>query len=140
MKLTNYNPLRTQDSIFDDLFMTPFAGLPAISRIFDQGLLGGPKPLMAEFHEDSENFYANFEIPGVKKDQVQLDLNHRLLTVTVEKKSRRDDGESSYKLTRSVSIPDSVDHDKITAKLEDGVLVVTMPKSEERKPRRLEIS
>lgn len=140
MKLTNYNPLRNHDSIFDEWFLTPFAGLPAISRIFDSGLLTGPKPLLAELHEDSENFYANFEVPGVKKDQVQLDLNHRILTVTVEKRTRRDDADSTYKLTRSVSIPDSVDLDKITAKLEDGVLVVTLPKSEERKPRRIELS
>lgn len=141
MKLTNCNtPKTNRESSLENWFHTPFASLPVLARYLDASNFSGPKPLVAEVHEDAENFYANFEVPGVKKENVKLDLNNRLLTVVVDKKTRQGEQESSYQLTRSISVPDSVNADKISAKLEDGVLVVTLPKAEERKPRSIELS
>lgn len=140
MKLTNYHANRNHENSFEDWFLSPFAGLPTLARYFEPGYFSGSKPLVAEVDEDAENFYASFEVPGVKKDHVKIDLNHRLLTVTVDKKTKRGDEETSYQLTRSISVPDSVNAEKISAKVEDGVLVVTLPKAEERKPRSIEVS
>ena len=69
-----------------------------------------------------------------------LELNDRLLTVTVERKEKTGESESSYNSVRSISVPDSVKSDAILAKLEDGILTVTLPKSEERKPRHIEVA
>jgi len=140
MKLTNYNSKANRDANIDNWLLSPFAGFPTLTRYLDPGYLSGPKPLVADVNEDAENFYASFEVPGVKKENVKVDLHNRLLTVNVEKKTRQGESESSYTLTRSISIPDSINADNISAKLEDGILVVTLPKAEESKPRSITLA
>jgi HSP20 family protein len=128
---------------FDDWFRNPLVGLPAFSRLFDwEGAFGSKSlgQLATDIHEDKDNYYATFEMPGVKKEDVKLELNDRLLTVTVERKEKTGDSESSYSSTRSISVPDSVKPDAILAKLEDGILTVTLPKTEERKPRTIDVA
>lgn len=126
---------------FDEWFRNPFA-LPALSRLFDwEGAFGGVNGRLAtDIHEDKDNYYATFEVPGVKKEDVKIELNDRMLTVTVEKKEKSGDSESSCTSSRSISVPESVKSDVIAAKLEDGILTVTLPKSEERKPRAIDIA
>ncbi|HSJ02473.1 MAG: Hsp20/alpha crystallin family protein [Verrucomicrobium sp.] len=129
MKLTRYNQI-------------PFAGFPSLSRLFDWeptfGAVSGR--LATDIHEDKDNYFATFEVPGVKKEDVKVELNERLLTVTVQRKQKNGETESSFTSTRSVSVPDSVKSESISAKVEDGLLTVTLPKAEERKPRNIEIS
>ena len=121
---------------FSDL--ASFLGNPfAASQYFDRSKVTGH--LATDVLEDENNFYARFEIPGIKKEDVKVDLNDRLLTVTAEKKEKRGEVESSTSYTRSISVPDSVNAETIAAKLEDGVLTVTLPKSEERKPRTIQV-
>jgi len=147
MKLTRFNPNSSlsQVSDFDEWFRSPFAGLAGLGRFLDWdnflsgGRFGGS--LATDIHEDSDNYYARFEVPGVKREDVKIELNDRLLTVTVDKKDKAADGsESTFSSTRSISVPESVKPDSINAKLEDGVLTVTLPKNEERKPRNIEVS
>jgi len=145
MKLIRTNPSNSnlsRISDFDEWFRSPFAGLSPLSRFFN--FVGFPDSdlgsLATDIHEDKDNYYARFEVPGVKKEDVKIELNDRMLTVTVEKKEKRGDEESSYSSTRSVSVPESVKQEAIGAKLEDGVLTVTLPKSEERKPKTITVS
>ena len=139
MKLTRFNPV---------------LGSPAFGRFngFDQWLrqpafdfgsfFGTPvsTQLATDVYEDAENFYARFEVPGVKKEDVKLELANGSLTVTAEKREKSEAGESSQSLSRSLSVPDSVAADKVAAKLADGVLTVTLPKQANRKPRAIEIA
>lgn len=99
-----------------------------------------PARLATDVYEDADNFYARFEIPGVKKEDVKLELRDRMLTVTAEKREKSGNDEQSYSLSRSVSVPDSVAEDRISAKLENGLLTVTLPKQEHRKPRTIEVN
>lgn len=145
MKLTRYTPNTAlgQVSDFDDWFRNPFAGFQGLSRFIDwdnflPGRMGGS--LATDIHEDKDNYYARFEVPGVKKEDVKIELNDRMLTVSVEKKEKDAEGaESSFSSARSISVPESVKANDIMAKLEDGILTVTLPKSEERKPRSIEV-
>jgi HSP20 family protein len=142
MKLIRYNnPFSSLGRVadFDDWFRNPFTSLPALSRFFNWGE-SGTGSLATDIHEDKDNYLARFEMPGVKKEDVKIELNDRLLTVSAEKKEKNGDAESSYSYSRSVSVPDSVKADAISAKLEDGILVVTLPKSEERKPRNIDLT
>jgi HSP20 family protein len=128
---------------FDEWFRNPFAGLPSLSRFFDWEDAMGSQALgrlATDIHEDKDNYYASFEVPGVKKEDVKIELNDRMLTVTVDRKEKSGDSESSYTSARSISVPDGVKSDGILAKLEDGILTVTLPKSEERKPRNITVS
>ena len=130
-------------SDFDEWFRNPFAGLPSLSRFF-----GNWEPLAADragslatdIHEDKDNYYARFEVPGVKKEDVRIELHNNMLTVSVDKKEKRGEAEASFSYTRSISVPDAVNGDSISAKLEDGMLTVTLPKSEERKPRTIDVA
>lgn len=132
----------TRISDFDEWFRSPFAGLAPLSRLFNYGdIFGGDvNALATDIHEDKDNYFARFELPGVKKEDVKVELNDRILTVTAAKKEKRGDEEASYTFTRSISVPDSVKQDGIGAKLEDGILTVTLPKSEERKPKTITVA
>jgi len=145
MKLTPYkNPSSRLSRVtdFDGWFRNPLAGLPAFSRLFDWESFGDQAlgRLATDIHEDKDNYYASFEVPGVKKDDVKIELNDRMLTVTVDRREKSGESESSFTSTRSISVPDSVKPEGILAKLEDGILTVTLPKSEERKPRTIEVA
>ena len=145
MKLTRFNPTRAFGRVanFDDLFRNPFTHFNALSHFLDwenspsHSRQGG---LATDIHEDQDHYYARFEVPGVKKEDVKLELNDRLLTVSVEKKTQGEGGESRFSYTRSISVPDSIKAEGIAAKLEDGILTVTLPKSEESKPRNIQVS
>lgn len=145
MKLARFNPSAlARVSDFDEWFRHPFAGFPPLGQFFGNlpefMSAGSAGRLAADIHEDKDNYFAQFEVPGVKKEDVKVELNNQLLTVTVEKKDKSGDGEQSFTLTRSVSVPDGVKPEAIAAKLENGVLTVTLPKAEHRKPKTIEIS
>ena len=142
MKLIRSNPSSLgRVSDFDEWFRHPFAGLPSLGQFFSN--LGEVFPgvsgdkLAVDVHEDKDNYFASFEVPGVKKEDVKIELNNGLLTVSAEKREKDGDNESSYSLTRSVSVPEGVKVEAITAKLENGILNVTLPKAEPRKPRTI---
>lgn len=149
MKLTRYTPSSCGSSGlaraagFDQFLRNPFAGYQAMNSLFDLGSFFGNAAgvqLATDVFEDADNFYARFEVPGVKKEDVKLDLNNGLLSVTVEKREKSESGEQVRTATRSLSVPESVATDKVGAKLEDGVLTVTLPKQEDRKPRSIQVA
>ena len=145
MKLIRTNPFSlNRVSDFDEWFRHPLAGLPSLSSFINN--LGEVFPgvagdrLAVDVHEDKDNYFASFEVPGVKKEDVKIELNSGLLTVSAEKREKDGEKESSYSLTRSVSVPDGVNAEAIAAKLEDGILTVTLPKQERSKPRTITLN
>ncbi len=145
MKILRSTPASlTRVSDFDEWFRHPFAGMPTLGQFFSQ--LGEILPgaatdrLAVDVHEDKDAYHASFEVPGVRKEDVKLELNNGLLTVTAEKREKTGDTERSNSLTRAVSVPEGVQTDAITAKLEDGILRVTLPKAEHQKPRTITLN
>lgn len=143
MKLTRCNPsgyAPAQVADFDQWLRNPFASFPAFGSLFDLGFSSAvPARLATDVYEDADSYYARFEVPGVKKEDIKVELHDRLLTVSVERREKSEEGEQSYSMSRSVSVPDSVAPDRIGAKLEDGLLTVTLPKQEQRKPRTIQV-
>ena len=83
------------------------------------------------------------ELPGLGEDDVEIELKDRRLTLRGQKNVTHDDGgdlrmsERSYgSFARTMTLPDTVDIDKITAQFDKGVLHVTMPKTEPQDPSR----
>lgn len=145
MKLIRTNPFSiNRVSDFDEWFRHPFSSLPALSSFIHN--LGEVFPgvsgdkLAVDVHEDKDNYFASFEVPGVKKEDVKIELNNGLLTVSAEKRTKDGEKESSFSLTRSVSVPDGVNAEAIAAKLTDGILTVTLPKQERSKPRSIALN
>lgn len=144
MRLTHYRtPYRSLGNNLENWLQSSLTDFPALSRFFDGSQLPGgttSRYLATDIHEDKDHYYAVFEAPGVKKEDLKVELHDRLLSVSFERKSKVGDEESSHTSRRSISVPDSVKPDGIAAKLEDGILTVTLPKSEERKPKVIHIA
>ena len=138
-------------------------GLPSFSswidNFFDTNLGTG---LLSNFNtgmtlpavnikEDNENYHLEVAVPGMKKDDFELEVDHDILTVSAHTKSdketkeenytRREFGYASFK--RTFTLPDTVDTEKLKARYENGILNIHIPKREEakRKPaKRISIS
>lgn len=99
-----------------------------------------------DIHEDENNIYVEAEMPGFRKDEIHVTLENGVLTIEAERKPR-DEGEGSRHLNerrytrvaRSFTLPNTVDEGDVDAKLEDGILHLTLTKREEVKPRKIEV-
>lgn len=97
--------------------------------------------------EDSDAFHIEAELPGVDPDHVDISLEDRVLTISGEKRSASSREEESYhvaersygRFERSFTLGRTVDADAIEARFDRGVLLITIPKPEEQKPRRIQI-
>ena len=99
--------------------------------------------------EGDKSFEVQMAAPGLKNEDFKIEINHNLLTISsenkVEKETKKEDEcytcrEFSYQsFSRSFTLPDSADSEKISAKYEDGILNVTIGKKKEAvvKPSRL---
>ncbi|MFK5924082.1 MAG: Hsp20/alpha crystallin family protein [Verrucomicrobiota bacterium] len=126
------------------LLRSPFVGLGHFGRLLDTGQSQGVQAepsLDVGLYEDDENYYARVELPGFKKSEVKLELDDGNLTVSCERKSVTEGAEEKTDVvfSRAMSVPDGIRADQVAAKLEDGVLTITLPKAEERKTREIKV-
>lgn len=120
-------------SIFDDFF----------SDAFIPGVFSGNHPMRADIRETEKEYVIEAEIPGVRKEDIKLDLRDDVLTIAVEhneeineerdKFIRKERRFGSY--SRSFYV-DNVANEAVTARYNNGVLTVTLPKQEGEKSRR----
>ncbi|MBT8334229.1 MAG: Hsp20/alpha crystallin family protein [Desulfobacterales bacterium] len=94
-----------------------------------------------------EKFELVAEIPGVSKDAIDLKIQGNYLEISGTRKISAPEGyrvhrseRGSASFTRSLTLPADVDSGKVTATLKDGILVLTLPKSEAAKPRQISIN
>ncbi|KAF9000396.1 HSP20-like chaperone [Cyathus striatus] len=108
------------------------------------------KPRM-DLHEDSEKnlVTASFELPGLKKEDIQIDLTNGQLTIAAESKVSSEHNENGYavrerrfgKFSRTLQLPKGVKDEEIKASMDNGVLTVTFPKTgAETAPKKITIS
>jgi HSP20 family protein len=98
--------------------------------------------------EDGEHFVLRADLPGVNEDNVKVELEDNVLTISGERKSEHEDRDAGYyrieratgAFSRSLTLPEGIDPDGIQASFDRGVLEVRVPKPEERKPRRVAIN
>lgn len=100
-----------------------------------------------EVTEDKDHYYLTFDLPGMSKDQVRIEIHDNQLTVTGERKEekkedskRRHLSEVSYgSFMRTFALPPNIDAEKVEAKFEHGVLTLAVGKTEEAKARQVSI-
>jgi HSP20 family protein len=100
-----------------------------------------------DISEEGDRLMVRAEVPGVKKDDIQIEFNEGVLTLRGERKFEKTSDEPNFHrvertygtFTRSFSLPRTVDAEKIAARYEDGVLEISIPKREEAKPRQIRI-
>jgi len=146
MAITRWRPFRDLLSIQDEM-----------NRLFDEFF--GRSPARAEWtdgvwspsvdvSETKDNVIIKAEMPGIKKDDVKISIQDNVLTMKGEKKQEKEEKDANYhriersygSFCRSFTLPTSVKTDKIKATYKDGILTITLPKTEEVKPKEIPIS
>lgn len=127
---------------------SPWSGLEnEIERLFETALhdFGGtmaPSHFPVDIYEDKDNTYVRAELPGVNRDNINVEMSEGYLTVSAHRKSATSEGEDeqAFSFSRSVSIADEIDAAKVEATYENGVLTVKLPKREEVKPKKISVA
>jgi HSP20 family protein len=98
--------------------------------------------------EEGDQYVLRADLPGLSEDQVKIQLEENVLTISGERKSQHEERREGYvrverasgSFSRSLVLPDGVDPDSIEAHFDSGVLEVRIPKPEQPKPRRVAIT
>jgi HSP20 family protein len=138
----NFGRLSDLREELDRLFESPFGELGRAGR-----LLNGWAPAV-DLYEDKDSFTVKAELPGLKREDIDVSLNDGTLVISGERKTEQkfDEAETHRveryygRFQRSIALPASVKADQIAAQYKDGILTVTLPKSEEAKPKQIEIN
>src|SRR5437763_14227826 len=128
----------------DDL--NSFFELPFWSSFGRQGqLFGGWSPAL-DLYQNNDNVVAVIELPGMRREDIEISLHDGTLTINGERKSQSSNGEKAErteryigKFRRSITLPTRVDANKVSASYRDGILTVTLPKAEEAKPKQIQV-
>ncbi len=147
MTIVRWEPLRELSSLQSEmnrLFNTVFDS-PAPGG--NGGALRRWMPAM-DLVETEDHFVLRADLPGMSEDDVKIEFEDGTLTVSGERKAEHESKNEGYyrverafgSFSRALTLPDGVDADSIDASFDRGVLEVNIPKPEERKPRRIEIS
>lgn len=125
----------------DRLFESPLTELARASQ-----LLSGWTPAL-DLHEDKDNFIVKIELPGMKKEDIDISLHEGSLSISGERKNEQEFENAEIcrserfvgRFQRTVELPSAVAHDQVKAQYKDGVLTVTLPKTEEAKPKQINV-
>ncbi len=125
-----------------------------LNKVFE-GLLPTPTSMRegsewipaVDVYEDKEAVVIEIEAPGMKEEDLKVNLENNTLTISGERKFEKEEKDKNYyrmersygAFTRSFLLPDNVDTQKIKAKYKDGVLKLTLPKKAEAKPQNIPI-
>ncbi|MCU0614919.1 MAG: Hsp20/alpha crystallin family protein [Desulfobacterales bacterium] len=143
MKLTKWDPFREMENMFDRY--TKVLNWPR----------GGSQEMMTtddwaprvDIAETDKEFIINAEIPDVKKEDVKVMVDNGILTISGERKQEKEEkGKKFHRVerfygsfSRSFTLPNNVDESKIEASFKDGMLNLTVPKTEETKPKAIDV-
>ncbi len=114
----------------------------------EEGLEASAWMPAVDIYETEDDVVVKAELPGVKKDEVGVEVKGGVLTLRGERKHAKEVKEENYHriersygtFLRSFTLPASVEEDKVSAKLTDGVLEIHLPKRAEAKPKQIKIA
>ncbi len=137
----------------------PFSELDSLRREMDKwaSLMSGRRAFggrnsgvfpALNIAEDKDNYYIRAELPGIKSEEIDIQLNGRSLTISGERKLEQNADSVKYhrrereagKFSRGVMLPNDINGDSVSAQMVNGVLTVKVGKAEIAKPKRITIS
>lgn len=140
-------------------FLNPWDRLSDLERQFNHMWSGAPATTgtiaqeswvpAIDIHDAGEEYVFEADMPGMKKEDIDITVADNVLTIKGERKREHKEGgekngyfryEREYgTFERSFELPAGIDSEKVNADFKDGVLKITLPKSEGVKPRRIEV-
>ena len=144
--LTRWEPARemmtlreAMDRLFDDAFTRPFS----LSR---EGGSSWSSPAI-DMYQTNDEVVVRAALPGIKSDEVQINVNGDVLTIRGETKHEEEKNDKSWHIRdhrwgafeRSVRLPTGVVADRAKAEFDNGILTISLPKSEEVKPKTISV-
>ncbi|GAA6133808.1 Hsp20/alpha crystallin family protein [Oceaniserpentilla sp. 4NH20-0058] len=140
MKLSTWDPFAEMDAVLSRY-------RPQVSKANTEAMKQADWYPSVDVSESDENFHVHADLPGVKKEDMSISVNEGVLTVSGKRESRHEETnnklhrvERSYgSFTRSFTLPDNVNAKSINASFEEGVLNIDIPKSNEEKPKRIQV-
>lgn len=126
----------TLENLFDDYF-------PSVSSMFGDERMSPD----IEIKETDEKLIVRAELPGMTRDDISVELNDSILTLSGEKKIEKTEEKEKFHRTeisygsfrRSFQVPMEVDAENIDANFKDGILTIDIPKVETSKPQKIEV-
>jgi len=148
MAIMRWNPLRELENLnrevsrlFNDYNM-PFTGTEPSTDF-----LTGTWTPRVDIYEDENKIVVSTALPGMDQKDIKVNIDKNMLTISGARKLRNEDKKDNYtrieqfygSFTRSFTLPGTVNQEGVNAKMEHGVLEITLPKKEEAKPKMIEV-
>jgi HSP20 family protein len=129
---------REIDNLFDNFF-----NFPSLRTVDSCDFM--PR---VNIRDTKDNVIMTFELPGMEKKDIKVTVKDDVLTVSGERRFQREEKENGWvrneiasgSFSRSFTLPDTVNTDKISADYKNGLLEIKLPKLEERKPKEIEVN
>jgi HSP20 family protein len=146
MALIRWDPIREMSAMQDrmnrllsDLRVRPAWGEEEITK--------GAWVPPVDIYETTNSIVLKAELPGISKEDINLEVKDNTLTLKGEKKFEKEVKEDNYfrveraygSFQRAFTLPSTVQHEKVKAKFKDGILEVQLPKVEEAKPKQIKV-
>lgn len=121
-----------------------------LSRIWEDepdGWFSGALKPSVDLSETEKAVEVRMDLPGVKRKEIDIQINNNLLTVSGEREVEKEEKGKTYhrverrtgRFSRSFALPCAVAEDRVSAEYKDGILTITMPKTEEAQARKIEV-
>ena len=115
------------DQFFNDLSYDPHFSLMNMNNVSNY------------FNENEKEYYLTMDVPGMSKNDIEVTFDSNRLKISGQRKSDKYDSYEYGKIERSFSVPSNVEADKISAKIDNGVLKVLLPKAKSSLGRKISV-
>ena len=146
MALIRWDPFRDLLSLQDRMNRL-FEESMTRNKVFEEALTTGIWSPVVDIYETDTSVILKAELPGMTKEDIAIEINENNLILKGERKFQKDIKEENYhriersygSFSRSFTLPDTVDRERVSASFKDGILEITIPKIEGARPKQIEI-
>jgi HSP20 family protein len=146
--ITTWNPFRDTEAMQDRILRAMNLSSLRHDAEGKQSLTTTEWTPSVDISEDEHGYHIKAELPEVKKEDVHVTVENGVLSIRGERRFEKEETNRKYhrversygSFLRSFSIPDDSDAGAVSAEYKDGVLNIILPKSEDKKPKRIEVS
>ena len=135
MSLIKWKPLNNEIDTFDNIIDQFFNDLSFDPRFS----LMNTNNVSNYYNENEKEYYLTMDVPGMSKDDIEVTFDSNRLKISGQRKSDKYDSYKYGKMERTFNVPSNVETDKISAKIDNGVLKVLLPKAKSSLGRKISV-